>query len=382
MIYATLIKINKERDADLLIPKDGEKTVRDFQILGAGTSVSMTVNGEITPLKTLPFKNQVALAHKAKSLFGKLDPKRYALLRHNDKDPGRYRDIEFIQCLEGRIKATRAENPLWRHASVPMRRKNTPHYEFDITLSAQSQLFAMLEGNNADNILKAQFGINDYQQQQMYDWEDKVLGTGNTIPLTEIISLTRKVLMEPRLPPIGIHIKTGLSASKFMLSSRAGDTLSIDNKEKSGKDGDSLRDLIQSPSKSTYERMEAGTTQPFKLSLSQLSLHFAADWALSPQVVIHELCHYVAFCLPTPYLLNRGPVKMSWDDYQTLFAGHGAVWSGIYFRALIDYAYCNESQLYQSAEEHGLLFIKTSTLKISDINDAIATFLEKKQQEA
>lgn len=382
MIYATLAKINKEKGAPLLKGKDGAKTVRDFQVLGPSASVSLEVDAEVTCLKTQAFSNQVELSHKALALFKKVGGRHYVLFRHNDKDPAMYRDIEIIQYVEGRLKATRVHNPLWRHSAPPMRRKSSPHQDFDITLSSQSQLFAMLESNNGDDILKAQFGINDYQQDQMYAWEDAALGGGNSLSVQEIINLARRVLMEPRLPPIGIQLRSGMSASKFMLSSKGGKSMSIDNESGDGDDGESLRSLIQEPSKGTYEKMEAATSQPFKLGLSQLSLHFAADWALSPQVVIHELSHYITFCLPSPYQLNRGPIRMSWDDYQTLFAGHGAVWSGIYFRALIDHAYFKADQLYQNAEEAGLLFIKTPTLKINDVNDAISHFLEKNQQEA
>ena len=383
MIYATLIRVNKkDEDADILEPKDGSKTVRDLITLGSDASISMTLNATVKPLKTLTFPNKVALAHHVSKTLNSLSTSKYAVLRHNDSDISKYRDIEFIQILDGRFRATLIDNPFWRHATPPKRRKSTPFKDFDVTLSAQSQLFAMLEGNNADNLLKAQFGINDYQQDSTYQWEDSVLKGGNSIPLREIIRLSRNVLAEPRLPPIGIFIKPGLSSSSFTLSSKGGKALTIDNKAGKDDNNRSLREMIQTPNKHTYESMEVGLSEPFKLSISQMSLHFAAEWALSPSVVIHELCHYITFCLPSPYLLNRGPIQVSWDEYQTLFAGHGAVWSGIYYRGLIDHAYYNEEELYASAQEHGLQFIKTPTLKISDINDAITKFLEKKQEEA
>ena len=96
MIYATLIRVNKkDEDADILEPKDGSKTVRDLITLGSDASISMTLNATVKPLKTLTFPNKVALAHHASKTLNSLSTSKYAVLRHNDSDISKYRDIWF-----------------------------------------------------------------------------------------------------------------------------------------------------------------------------------------------------------------------------------------------------------------------------------------------
>ena len=366
MIHATIVGI-KYIDAN----ERKHKVSTDHIFEGAGQAHVTTPNMEITPKKTARFDSFVAAINGFLSVFQKSKSPtalagEIAMLVHQEKNLYYAKLVELLLYSEGKVSKQTIINPLWKGLDKARRDRISNVLAMDVNAATQSQLFAMVAGSGADSKWMQAFQLKDRQQNDLYSWEQGEFPRVNNISPEEMVMIASNIVNYAKLPPLPVSFKQSGKACFFSVSLAGGKVL---DPESAKKDDDSagwgwLRDVEDM----SYEIVgERSNKKQDGLRISAMGLTMIMDWALSAPVIIHEVSHYVDFVTPNPYRLNQGKHRLSYKEYENIFAGHGASFTSIFARALIDFYEVNEDEMYDSLTMAGLDHFWIKSIRTEDI---------------
>jgi len=364
MIYGSLVKINPRVTETTLWEQDNPQQNR-----------SIDSELDITPIKELQYNNVISAMRSFSEFIAKIitvsQKERYGLLIRHNKDLRSTRECNLTQYIDGTLSTRYIINPLWSGHNGAMRNTTTQGMNFSITPALQSQMFALLEGSTSDSKWMQQFKLKDKQQEDMYDWQAAHFPSKNSMNTWDMINLMKNVLNVARLPWITLEFVNNSKACAFSISEEGGKVIVAGGGNEAPREG---WEWLQNTSEDNFEIVGELDKSP-RIKISGMKLTMALEWAMTPQLLLHEIAHYIAFCLPTPYRLNRGEKKMSFLEYEGVFSGHGALYMAIFSKLLIDFMYIKREPLYRSIQESGLECFEIKSLKPQDVNDAISIYL-------
>ena len=134
-------------------------------------------------------------------------------------------------------------------------------------------------------------------------------------------------------------------------------------------------DWLQSMEETQFENV-GEVDKNYRIRISDMKLTMVLAWAMKPYLILHELAHYITFCYPSHYRLNRGEVKLSLAQYKDLFAGHGACYMAIFTRLVIDFMYVDEKEIYDSLDDAGLHYFPIESIQFKDVENGITQYVK------
>lgn len=254
-------------------------------------------------------------------------------------------------------------NPLWSGAQGVRRNISSVFLEPDVSLAMQSQLFAMLDADRADARWMQEYSLRDIYQQTMYSWQHANLPAGNIITPDRMVTIMKNVLNVIRLPWIPLHF-TDKGDSCFFKVSFDGPI----DKKNTGASGFSW---LHEPKKSSWEIMGHYDKSP-KIKIERMELYMLTKWGLNTYILLHELAHYCAFCLPLPSKLSKGDFRLSFTQYEMVFSAHGMLYMGVFRYLLITFAKVNPAWLDASLNESKVKYLNINKFTVQDFEAAIA----------
>lgn len=382
MVYASVVKINPDNDEQLpnhpglpfpLKPMSGDINLdRDYSIREAAAGFSI--------IKTVKFTNVIQAYDKIDKLLKSKNSNKIGVIIH-DCHISISEAVDLLTLNENKtIQKVAIRNP-FKGDNPPKRRRvaqSKGMYGVQVTPALKSQLYAILGEHNADTKLIGCFSLKDEQQQRLYEWEDKTFPkTVTTMDSEQAIKLLKNVLNYSKLPWIKVNLlASGKSCSFSLKLKKGGKSLSPESKDKD----DSNNDTGWGRGKpDLYDALDKEIKNGNFVSIDNMEFNFAMNWGLNPYVIIHEISHYVQFCMPTRYMINQGELPLSFNSYQELFAGHGAIFTGVFAKLLITFMHIDEDDLYRSLKKSNLSFIRIDDLSPCGVDTAIKSFIENKQ---
>jgi hypothetical protein len=364
MIHASVVKIKH------FMPNENKEELRtDHVIDGADAAHASIPDMGFVVKKTLSFESHIKIISYFSNLFN--NPKILALssdiglLIHSNKNPSQSKNAELCLYEKGKITKKTIINPLWVGLNKAQRNRLANVMTLDVNSATQSQLFAMITGNGADSQWMQSFGLKDKQQNDLYSWEQKEFERKNNISPQEMVMIASNIVNVAKLPPLPINFKETGKSCFFSVSLASGKTLNPESKEEGD---DSAWGWLRNVDAMEFENVTTPYTgKKDGLRISAMSLTMIMSWALSEPVIIHEVSHYIDFTTPNPYRLNKGKYRLSFNEYQKIFAGHGASFVSIFARALIDFYEVNEDEVYQSLEDARIDHFYIKSIQLSDI---------------
>jgi hypothetical protein len=291
----------------------------------------------------------------------------FGMLVHDNKNITQNKYVDLYLYEKGKAVKRTIINPLWVGLKKPQRNRLSNVMMLDINSATQSQLFAMVTGNGADSKWMQSFSLKDKQQNDLYSWEQKEFPRINDISPQEMVLIASNMVNVAKLPPLPITFKADGKSCFFSVSLAGGKTLNPE----SSSDEDAAKNnwgWLRNVEDMEFEDVGipySGKNDGLRISGMQLTMIMA--WALSAPVIIHEVSHYIEFTNPNPYRLNQGKHRLSFNEYENIFAGHGASFVSIYARGLIDFYGVKEDDVYDSLEESGLSHFFVKSIKSQDI---------------
>jgi len=373
MITGTLVKINRTPEEK---PDTQEYLSEEVPVFG---NQVMDSGWEFKILNRKKFKSKV----QAMVAFSKVidtpaikDKKsEYGMMLHAQPEVESAPNVTLVSVGNGEnIETLQISNPFWR--GVAGVRRNVSHRGFDAepSLAMQSQLFAMLDSTAGDSQWMQSFQLKDHQQSMMYGWQDENFDKVNNMSPGEMQKMFVNVLNVARLPRIRLDFKAKGNACMFAITRPNGKTLNIESQD--GKeDGDSWG-WLNKAGEERFERIGV-INDGYRLRISDMRLVMIMSWAMNAHTLLHEIAHYITFVSPTSYRLNRGDYKLSYVEYEEIFAGHGAAYMAVFARLLIDFFYVEENYLYDNLRESGLKWFPIKSVRARDINDGITKYCKK-----
>lgn len=375
MIKGTLVNITKG-DAE----KETPHTPFDVTVHNHAFAPHYRDMGwEFEPLATRPFENgsSALIQFSAYIKAPERAERRFSIgmMLHHTEHLRNQQHTELLYLDENEnLTKTTIINPLWSGLKPVRRNIDSGGVSANVSLAMQSQLFAMLDRNAADDNWIQSFDLKDRQQQAMYRWQQSVFPTKNTMGPYEMSNLMKNVLNVARLPWIALHFQEKGDSCKFVLSLQGGRSLTS---EADADEADvSKWGWLTKADEARFEKV--GTINSgYRLRISDMRLVMVMEWAMNAPILLHELAHYITFISPTPYRLNRGEHKLSFKQYEELFAGHGAVYMAVFARLLIDFHRIKASSLYESLDASGLNWFPIDNITTQGVTNGITKYCNK-----
>ncbi len=375
MIHGTLVRINR----DVIDKPD----VAEFDAIarGAFTNQVMDTGWELSALKTIPFRGKAsAFASFQRYLESdRISPSRhqYGMLIHVEKSCLGYKEI----CLayeeeKGCLIQKSIANPLWRGVKGVRRHLGRIAFDSEVSMAMQSQLFAMLDSVGGDSKWMQSFQLKDRQQQDMYRWQDEVFENRNDMSPSEMMALMKNVLSVARLPWIPLHFKESGNACMFAITRDNGKTLTVEGD--GGDQDETIWGWLGRAGEDQFERVGV-INDGYRLRISDMRLEMVMSWAMNAKILLHEIAHYINFVHPTPYRVNNGEFTLNYDQYEEIFAGHGAAYMAVFSRLLIDFHYINEEALYDNLNSSGLAWFPIKSIRVEDLTEGITSYCQRYQ---
>jgi len=373
MIYATLVKINRTPDE---LPKVEliDYTTSNF---ATGSLVRpINTEWEFTILKKRTFENEIDAQESLSELLSapafKNNPLSIGLFIHKTPAMQSLQHLKLLHCNEQkRLVATNVYNPLWNEIKKPVMRNvvSTNLMSAQNSPAMQSLLFAMIDIFSADHEWLKTFKLKDPQAETLYQWERENLNQVVNITPINMTEMMQNVLSVYRLPWIGLKfIDTGNSCS-FSVKTTKGELLSSPD----GEEPEGAWDWLHTISEKNFAR--AKDVYQGCISIQKMDLTFVLSWGLTYEILLHELAHYIAFVLDTPYRLNMGKVPLSFNEYKDIFSGHGALYIGIFVFLLSKFLHYKADELYSSLDSADLKYVVVKQLSVNGITQAIAEYV-------
>jgi hypothetical protein len=373
MIYATLVKINR-------IVKDAPITNALDQLeKGAFAAQAIDKEWEFTAIKTLKY-NKVYSALKSYKSFVcnekvKSSDNEYGMMIHKTPFIKQSREVQLVytEDTSGSVIQENIANPLWNKIDGVKRNiSRSGEIELQGSMALQSQLFAMLDSTSSDQKWMDRFRLKDHQQNTIYQWQDEVFNRSNDMSPIEMQRLATRVCRHARIPNVPIRFKEKGNACMFAISHSGGSS----SHEGDKKDDKPDWSWLNTAEEDTFQTLGELNVSP-RIKISSMHLEMVMSWAMNNVILLHELAHYIHFLMPTPYRLNRGPYRLTFDEYEEIFAGHGSSYMAIFVRLLIDFGMYKEDALYESLDEAGIWWFPIEKLTVDSFTRGITKYCKK-----
>lgn len=374
MINATLVKINRINTDP---PKVTNKNEREKSVIASIHQARIVDKGWLfEPVKKIQLKSKVSAFSKFSQFISQMKNKTsFGMMVHPHSDVSMAEDVMLFYVNEnGGIEKTQAANPLWKGVDGVRRNITNRGFDLDLSMAMQSQLFAMLEGTGGDENWMKVFQLKDKQQSRMYQWQDDCFGKENNMTPREMLRLSKNVLNVAKLPPIDLYFKSDGPSCLFGITRSGGKTLTVETQD--GKKDDTQWGWLTGANEDKFE-VVGEVNDGYRLRISDMRLEMVMSWAMNGHTLLHELAHYIQFVQPTPYRLNRGEVLLNFNEYEEIFAGHGAAYMAVFSRLLIDFFNVNQESLYDSIREAELLWFPIKSIKTEDVTEGITKYCKK-----
>lgn len=279
-------------------------------------------------------------------------------------------EIILFYPKDKRIVRKRIKNPLFNNKEGSARRLSRVTLPLSPSLAMQSQLFAMLDVSNADQKWIDRYVLEDYQQNEVYDWQSENLPRENNLSPHQMATLCNMVLRYAKLPNLLINFKENIDSCHFSVNSG----IAINKKQLNP-----LPWLIESD-KDTFQKIGTIDDSP-RIKISDMELTFSLDWGMNETILLHEIAHYISFIVPTSYRLNRGKINLSLDMYTKIFSSHGALFMASFAFLLIRFHNVKKESLYQSLNENNIDHFELDGLSLENFEKALDKYSEKLELE-
>lgn len=364
MLYAALVLINKTPDTSPEVQViEQENTTRSMLLFD---EKAIDTGWEFTIKKILKYKNSTSAYIKfSKFAEGKSDSIGLIIC-----PPGK----KIEQCPEAtliyqdneRMLRKKIKNHFYNNNKGVSRRLSEYTMPLIPSPAMQSQLFAMLNLNSADQKWIDRYTLEDFQQNEVYSWQDANLPAENNLNPSQVVLLSNNVLRYAKLPNLMIKFEHDVNSCSFSVNSGLvvkKDTINP------------LPWLVNSDEE-TYQRIGSFEKSP-KIKISDMVLSFSLDWGMTEPIVLHELSHYIAFILPTAYRLNKGKVPLTINMYTEIFSSHGSLFMAIFSFLLVRFHNVNRKSLYNSMDEDNIKYFHLDGLTLEDFEKALDKHAEE-----
>lgn len=371
MINGTLVKINR------LVQEKPPTSVVEMIDKGVFGLQAIDTGWEFKKIRVTPFKSKM----KAMLQFQEFlkhpkvsnDSYQYGMMLHGSSHIEHVREITLIFQEESKsITQQLIANPLWSGINGTKRLLSGYGLNVECTPAMQSQLFAMLDASNKDGKWMASFGLKDHQQKAVYRWQDEFFPKINNMSPHEMQNLSANVCNVARLPHIPIHFKEAGKSCMFSISLDGGKVITVEKEE----DGLGTWGWLTEPDKDDFQTI-GELDQGNRIKISAMKLDMVMSWAMNNHILLHELAHYIQFVHPTAYRLNRGEYRLNYDQYEEIFAGHGAAYMSTFARILIDFGFYKEEAIYDSLEDNGICYFPIRSIRLKDLDEGITQYCKK-----
>ncbi|MEG3765101.1 hypothetical protein [Alteromonas sp. 14N.309.X.WAT.G.H12] len=327
--------------------------------------------------KTTRFKSVIAATNAFCALFEKQNGvSSLGMLLHKGKNIYHEKTLEFFVFKDAGVNRRTIINPLYKGLGSPLRDRIHNVMCLDATPATQSQLFAMIRGNNADAKWMKQFLLKDRQKMQLYRWQETHFNEENNHSPEELLHVARNIVNFAKLPPLPITFEEEGKSCFFSFSMAGGGVLDSESVKK--QDSSDIWGWLRRANDTSYEKIGQRTEASSGVRISAMRLTIQLSWALTAPIIIHEICHYIDFITPNPYRINQGKHRLSFRDYEHLFAGHGASYTSIFARALIDFYGVDEQEMYESLKAADLWHFWIKSIAVKDIIEGMDHYVEQR----
>lgn len=368
MIHCSVCNIKQSAE----LPKPASPRDNHYEAYAQETGYQFNV------LKVLQYKTRMKAMIAFQALIGGLKSEvkkdSICMLTYEKKELRLCKNVTILQYVDGAINSKLIVNPMWSGIKKTKRNLESAFLSVESSQAMQSQLFAMLNSVKGDNSWLQSFSLEDFQVDTMYQWQQDFFPKENSMSVTEMTNMMKNVLNDARLPWIRLEFKNEGNACSFSISRADGGVIVLTK----GQDGDTDTkkwDWLQDMDDEKFEEVGVADKE-YRLKISDMKLTMILSWAMKPYLILHELAHYITFCYPTSYRLNRGEVKLSLAQYRDLFSGHGSCYMAIFVRLIIDFMYVDEEYLYNSLNESGLHYFPIKSIRMKDVEKGITKYLE------
>lgn len=379
MIYATLVKINRD-------PEEAPKVEALNHSRSYGATVldarAENTGWDFKILTKRQYENTVDAQESFRELLQKPPfqdkPLNIGVFLHKSAAMQEFQVLTLLHSNDKRrVLTSKIYNPLWYEVKKPIMRHVTASNLMSAknNMAMQSLLFAMIDIYAADKEWMAEFSLKDEQAETLYNWEHENLNQVKNISPMNMAEMMHNILAVYTLPWIALKFIDKGDACSFAVSTDKSSAL----KSPSSGAAEGEWDWLHKSSERNFARARDVFTG--SLSIKSMSLNFVLTWGLSYEILIHELSHYIAFVMDTPYRLNVGERPLSFNEYKDIFAGHGALYIGIFSFLLIKFLHYNEVELHQSLDNSGLSYVVVKELSPVGITRAIESYIKNSNQE-
>lgn len=267
------------------------------------------------------------------------------------------------------------ENPLKTNQGALRHRETT--LRVDGSLSTLEQLYAMLDLYQGDEMMTSKTAtIRDVHATSLYQWESTAYKARSVLGVMEMERFIRNVLNFAGIPYIRLCFVEDAKSCSFSFKGKS----SGKPDKKSGDDGLPSHDWLTQSDESLFDNMSHDPGKLSKISITDLELTFPLSWGMCREIALHEVGHYIAFLLPVIHKMNRGPEPLSYAEYSTVFAGHGALYCAIYLFLLHHFNIFDKRSLYFNFAKTDIPFFVIESLQPAHIDEQIALFISHKRR--
>ncbi|MBE8232585.1 MAG: hypothetical protein HAW67_02530 [Endozoicomonadaceae bacterium] len=265
--------------------------------------------------------------------------------------------VEVNYCSEQRNLSTqRLVNPAYT-AERPKVNALVQNTSNRVISSRTQQLFAMLDILKSESSLINMFRIEDVQQAAVYEFHEIHWPKKNspTLSYHEANILIRNVLTHANLPLIETTIEENFGKCCFRI-------------KKINKD-----DYFETK-KDVFQFIDEVDVMP-QIRFNNMCLIFDADWGLQPDIILHELSHFISFMTPISETACNDLKKQSYFDL--FFGGHGVLYSSVLFYLLEKFMHLDEQWLKEEFNTLRINYIPLENLEVQAINNSINIKLQE-----
>lgn len=362
MLYLTLCKkkntsiaLSKQEEGVPLLRDKGRFTLHELDV------VKLDESFDIVGSKC--FKNEFELSKSLDLLRLKLkqgEEKVFFIHHYTPISSGKTIQMVTLSLDKGASYKT-VQNPFWLGACGVFRNKEGESFELTVTLALQSQLFSMLERKSADERWMSEFNLKDLFVEDVYEWQRSALPSGNLISADKMMTMMKNVLNVVRLPWLKLKFIDQGKACYFKV-----------NFASTGKAEPNAFSWLHSSAATagSWEQVGKIDRSP-RIRIDNMELCFVTAWGMNPYILLHELSHYIVFCMPIKAKLNQSRRRFSFKEYEKMFSGHGILFMGVFRCLLLMFAHLNKDWLDESLKASKINFLSVDRFNVHDFEKAV-----------
>lgn len=362
MVYLTLCKKNntqitlsKNDDAVDLVSDKGRFSVNDVEI--------PKLDEKFDIVGTQTFDDEFSLSRALSVYQSKLKPNESRIFFIHPYTPiSSGKTIQMVTLsIEKSASYKTVQNPFWAGARGVFRNREGLSFESDISLALQSQLYAMLDKKSADEKWMSEFLLKDIFVEDVYEWQRSALPSGNLISADKMMTIMKNVLNVVRLPWLKLRFVDQGKSCYFKV-----------NFASAGKSDSNVFSWLHAnaATEGNWERVGLTDRSP-RIKIDSMELCFVTTWGMNPYILLHELSHYIAFCMPVKAKLNQGGRRFSFKEYEKMFGGHGIFFMGVFRCLLIMFGNVRKDWLDASLDSNKVKYLSVDRFNVADFEKAI-----------